>query len=157
MRQLNRKRTLFSRTPSVFFRFGPACRHLHIIYGALVSSMTAGLPLQGSPWVGCCCQLLLSASISCCQLHSAAVGCSLHMSHYCSGFRLWLWPLWLSLRPSLRNLCSEISTEALACDQMWWSLPPWCSLPLAVLLPLRCACHSPSDAAVSKFPLLYRS
>ena len=82
------------------------------------------------------------------------------MSHYCSGFRLWLWPLWLSLGPSLGNLCSEISTEALARDRMWWSLPLRSSLPLAVLLPLRRACRSPSDAAAfqtSTQPLLHRS
>lgn len=40
---------------------------------------------------------------------------------------------------------------------MWWSLPLRSSVPLAVLLPLRRACRSPSDAAVSKFPLLHRS
>ena len=70
------------------------------------------------------------------------------MSHYCSGFRLWLWPLWLSLGPSLGNLPSEISTEALARDRMWCRCLWRCCLPLAVLLPLRRACRSPSDAAV---------
>ena len=79
------------------------------------------------------------------------------MSHYCSGFRLWLWPLWLSLGPSLGNLPSEISTEALARDRMWCRCLWRCCLPLAVLLPLRRACRSPSDAAVSKLPLLHRS
>ena len=70
------------------------------------------------------------------------------MSHYCSGFRLWLWPLWLSLGPSLGNLPSEISTEALARDRMWCRCLWRCCLPLAGLLPLRRACRSPSDAAV---------
>ena len=79
------------------------------------------------------------------------------MSHYCSGFRLWLWPLWLSLGPSLGNLPSEISTEALARDRMWCRCLWRCCLPLAVLLPLRRACRSPSDAAVYKLPLLHRS
>lgn len=79
------------------------------------------------------------------------------MSHYCSGFRLWLWPLWLSLGPSLGNLPSEISTEALARDQMWCRCLWRCCLPLAGLLPLRRACRSPSDAAVYKLPLLHRS
>jgi len=71
------------------------------------------------------------------------------MSHYCSGFRLWLWPLWLSLGPSLGNIPSEISTEALARDRMWCRCLWRCCLPLAVLLPLRRACRSPSNAAVS--------
>jgi hypothetical protein len=73
------------------------------------------------------------------------------MSHYCSGFRLWLWPWpWLWLGPSLGNLPSETSTEALARDQMCRCLWQWS-------LPLRRACRSQSDAVESEISTADRS
>ena len=136
----------FSARPVFFFT---------VIYGAL--SFPEGIASGESASTVGCCRLLSSASISCCRLHrllwAAPSTCPITARALGTG----LWPLWLSLGPSLGNLPSEISTEALARDRMWWSLPLRCSLPLAVLLPLRRACRSPSDAAVSKFPLLHRS
>ena len=114
--------------------------------------MIAGLPLQGSPQgVGCCCRLLLSASISCCRLHrllwAAPSTCPITARALGSG----------SGRCGSRSgPPSEIfprkfpPVEALARDQMWCRCLWRCCLPLAGLLPLRRACRSPSAAAVHK-------